>query len=98
MKVARVVGNGVAVGVCAMGVVLGVVAHGVKVARIVGDGVALGVRPWRAPCVLLLMVWSCTDRWRWCGGRCGVSDRSLEVAQIVSRVRQDYQVENILYI
>ena len=34
-----------AVGVCALGVVLGVVAHGVKVARIVGDGVAVGVRP-----------------------------------------------------
>ena len=28
---------------CALGVVLGVVAHGVKVARIVGDGVAVGV-------------------------------------------------------
>ena len=37
--------NGVAVGVCALGVVLGVVAHGVKVARIVGDGVAVVVRP-----------------------------------------------------
>ena len=31
--------------VCALGVVLGVVAHGVKVARLVGDGVAVIVRP-----------------------------------------------------
>ena len=45
VKVARVVGNGVAVGVCAMGFVLGVIAHGVKVAWVVGDGVAVGVRP-----------------------------------------------------
>ena len=30
-----------AVGVCALGVVIGVVAHGVKVSRIVGDGVAV---------------------------------------------------------
>ena len=34
-----------AVGVCALGVVLGVVVHGVKVSRIVGDGVAVVVRP-----------------------------------------------------
>ena len=34
-----------AVGVCALGVVLGVVAHGVTVARVVGDGVAVVVRP-----------------------------------------------------
>ena len=32
-----------AVGVCALGVVLGVVVHGVKVSRIVGDGVAVSV-------------------------------------------------------
>ena len=31
--------------VCALGVVLGVVAHGVKVAGVVGDGVSVGVRP-----------------------------------------------------
>ena len=31
--------------VFALGVVLGVVAHGVKVAWVVGDGVAVGVRP-----------------------------------------------------
>ena len=31
--------------VCALFVVLGVVAHGVKVARVVGDGVAFVVRP-----------------------------------------------------
>ena len=31
--------------VCALGVVLGVVAHGVKVAGVVGDGVAVVVRP-----------------------------------------------------
>ena len=35
--------NGVAVGVCALGVVLGVVAHVVKVVRVVGDGVAVVV-------------------------------------------------------
>ena len=38
-------GDGVAVGVCALSVVLGVVAHGVKVVRVVGDGVAVVVRP-----------------------------------------------------
>ena len=26
--------------------------------------------------------------WRWCGGRCGVSARSLEVAQIVAGCAQ----------
>lgn len=31
--------------VCALGVVLGVVAHGERVARVVGDGVADVVRP-----------------------------------------------------
>ena len=31
--------------VCALGVVRGVVAHGVKVAGVVGDGVAVVVRP-----------------------------------------------------
>ena len=41
----RRAGDGVAVGVCALGVVLGVVAHGVKVVRVVGDGVAVVVRP-----------------------------------------------------
>ena len=46
VKVVRVVGDGVAVGVCAMGVVLGVVAHGVKVAGVVGDGVEVVVRRW----------------------------------------------------
>ena len=30
---------------CALGVVLGVVAHGVKVARLVGEGVAVVARP-----------------------------------------------------
>ena len=34
-----------AVGVCALCVVLSVVAHGVKIVRVVGDGVADAVRP-----------------------------------------------------
>ena len=42
--------------VFALGVVLGVAAHGVKIARIVCDGVAVGVRPGCAPWVWLLMV------------------------------------------
>ena len=46
---------------CALGVVLGVVAHGVKVAGVVGDGVAVGVRP-DAVRVWLPMVCSCSDR------------------------------------
>ena len=42
--------------VFALGVVLGVDAHGVKIARIVGDGVAVVVRTGCAPWVWLLMV------------------------------------------
>ena len=37
---------------CALGVVLGVVAHGVKVARLVGEGVAVVVRPDAVRCVV----------------------------------------------
>ena len=66
-----------------MGVVLGVVAHGVKVARIVADGVAVGVRPDAVRCVVAHGV-RLLRSWRWCGGRCGVSARILEVAQIVN--------------
>ena len=76
--------------VCALGVVLGVVAHGVKVAGVVGDGVAVGVRP-DAVRVWLLMVWKLLRSGRGCGGRCGVSAHSIEVAQIVSEVRPAYQ-------
>ena len=36
--------------------------------------------------------------WRGCGGLCVVSARSLEFAQIVSRVRPSYQGKNTLYI
>ena len=64
-----------AVGVCALGVVLGVVAHVVKVARVVGDGVAVGVRP----DVVLGVVSHGVEllrSWRVCGGRCVVSARS----------------------
>lgn len=62
-----------AVGVCALGVVLGVVAHGVKVARIVGDGVAVVVRPvcrswcgcsWRKAAQIMARVWRSV--WRVC--------------------------------
>ena len=49
-----------AVGVCALGVVLGVVAHGVKVARVVGDGAAVGVRH-DVVLVWLIMAQGCTD-------------------------------------
>ena len=47
--------------VCALGVVLGVVAHGVKVVRVVSDGVAVVARP-DAVRVWLPMVCSCSDR------------------------------------
>ena len=47
--------------VFALGVVLGVVANGVKVAWVVGDGVAVGVRP-DVVRAWLLTVWSCSDR------------------------------------
>ena len=47
--------------VFALGVVLCVVAHGVKVAWVVGDGVAVGVRP-DVVRAWLLTVWSCSDR------------------------------------
>ena len=63
VKVVRLVGDGLAVGVCALGVVLFMVAHGVTLLR----------------------------SWRGCGGRCGVSAHSIEVAQIASWVRPAYQ-------
>ena len=47
--------------VFALGVVLGVVAHGVKVARIVGDGVAVGVRH-DSVLAWLIMARGCQDR------------------------------------
>ena len=51
-----------AVGVCALGVVLGVVAHGVKVAGGVGDGIAVSVCALCVVLALLLMVCGCSDR------------------------------------
>ena len=49
--------------VFALGVVLGVVAHGVKVARVVGDGVAVVVRPGcRSGCVCSRCE-GCRGRW-----------------------------------
>ena len=66
-----------------MGVVLGVVAHGVNVARIVCDGVAVGVRP-DVVRAWLIMARGCPYRGEGVAGRCGVSARSLEVAKIVS--------------
>ena len=66
-----------------MGVVLGVVAHGVNVARIVCDGVAVGVRP-DVVRAWLIMARGCPYRGEGVAGRCGVSARSLEVAQIVA--------------
>ena len=84
--------------VCALGVVLGVVAHGVKVAGGVGDGVAVVVRPDTVR-VWLLMVWKLLRSGRWCGGRCGVSARGIEVAQFVSEVRPAYQgIKYYIYI
>ena len=80
--------------VCALGVVLGVVAHVCEAAQI-------GAMVWRlvgAPWVCLLTVWSCSDRGEGVAGRCGVSARSLEVAKIVSGVRPAYQGINTLYI
>ena len=62
---------------------------GVKVARLVGDGVAVGVRP-DAVRVCLLMGVRLLGSGRGCGGRCGVSAHSIEVAQIVSRARPAY--------
>ena len=67
----------------------GVVAHGVKVAGVVGDGVAVGVRP-DAVRAWLLMGAKLLRSGRGCGGRCGVSAHSIEVAQIVSRARPAY--------
>ena len=80
-----------------MGVVLGVVAHGVNVARIVCDGVAVGVRP-DVVRAWLIMARGCPYRGEGVAGRCGVSARSLEVAKIVSGVRPAYQGINTLYI
>ena len=48
--------------VCALGVVLGVVAHGVKVAEVVGDGVAVSVCALGVVLALLIMARSCSDR------------------------------------
>ena len=62
---------------------------GVKVARLVGDGVAVGVRP-DAVRVWLLRGVRLLGSGRGCGGRCGVSAHSIEVAQIVSRARPAY--------
>ena len=69
--------------VFALGVVLGVVAHGVKVAWVVGDGVAVGVRPDVVRAWLIVGA-RLPRSGRGCVGLCGVSARSLEVAQIVS--------------
>ena len=69
--------------VFALGVVLGVAAHGVKVARIVCDGVAVGVRH-DAVLVVVAHGVRLLRSGRGCGGRCGVSARILEVAQIVN--------------
>ena len=78
------------VGVCALGVVLGVVAHGVKVVLVVGDDVAVVVRPDVVRVWLLIGV-RLLGSGRGCGGRCGVSAHGIEVAQIVSEVRPAYQ-------
>ena len=51
-----------AVGVCALGFVLGVVAHGVKVARVVGLGVAVVVRPDVVRGLCCPWVRSCSDQ------------------------------------
>ena len=76
--------------VCALGVVLGAVAHGERVSQIVE-------RVWRSLCALmpfgacLFMVWICSDRGEGVAVMCGVSARSIEVARIVSEVRPAYQ-------
>ena len=71
----------------ALGVVLGVAAHGVKVARIVCDGVAVGVRPDAVRCVVAHGV-RLLRSGRGCGGRCGVSAHRLLVAKIVAGCAQ----------
>ena len=49
--------------------------------------------------VWLLMVWKLLRSGRWCGGRCGVSARGIEVAQFVSEVRPAYQgIKYYIYI
>ena len=68
----------------------GVVAPGVKVARLVGDGVAVVARPDVVRFVVAHGV-TLLRSGRGGGGRCGVSAHSIEVAQIVSRVRPVYQ-------
>ena len=78
------------VGVCALDVVRGVVARGCGSCSDRGDGVADVIRP-DAVRVWLPMVWKLLRSGRWCGGRCGVSARGIEVAQFVSEVRPAYQ-------
>ena len=68
----------------------GVVAHVVKVVRVVGDGVSVVVRPDVVRGVVAHGV-KLLRSGRGRGGRRGVSAHSIEVAQIVSRVRQAYQ-------
>ena len=80
-----------AISVCALGVALGVVAHGVKVARVVGLGVAVEVVRPDAVRVWLLMGVRMLRSGRGCGGRCGVSAHSIEISQIVSLVCSAYQ-------
>ena len=75
-----------------MGVVLGVVAHGVKVAGVVGDGVAVGVCAmgvrhgcgcsWCEAAQIVAMVWRSLCALMLCG--CGCS--WCVAAQIVARV------------
>ena len=72
-----------AVSVCVLGVVLGIVAHGVKVAPFVVRPDA--VRMWLPMGVRLLR------SGRGCGGRCGVPSHGIEVAQIVGEVCPAYQ-------
>ena len=84
--------------VCALGVVLGVVAHVCEAAQIGAMVWRLVGAPWVSFWVCLLTVWSCSDRGDGVAGRCGVSARSLEVAKIVSGVRPAYQGINTLYI
>ena len=82
VKVAGVVGDGVAVSVFALGVVLSLLIMG-RSCSDRGDGVAVGVRP-DAVLVVVAHGVRMLRSVRGCGGRCGVSARSLEVVQIVS--------------
>ena len=80
--------------VCALGIVLGVVAHGVKVVRLVGDGVAVVARPDAVRFVvvhgmkLLRSCRGCAHLPRLKRSACAVCVRALHLIYIYNRRKQ----------